>query len=79
MSCAAPVDLEDICNRRLGTTRRLGLKGYVRELLGLTMEKPMDVTRSDWEKPELDAAQVRHACIDAYVSYKLGERVLITN
>uniref|UniRef100_A0A0D9V017 3'-5' exonuclease domain-containing protein n=1 Tax=Leersia perrieri TaxID=77586 RepID=A0A0D9V017_9ORYZ len=78
VTCAAPVDLEDICNRRLGLSsmRRLGLKGYVREVLGLTMEKPMNVTKSDWEKRELDVAQIRYACIDAYVSYKLGERVL---
>ncbi|XP_015637453.1 3'-5' exonuclease, partial [Oryza sativa Japonica Group] len=63
--CAAPVDLEDVCDRRLGRlpgARRLGLKGYVREVLGLTMEKPMDVTRSDWERRHLDAAQVRYAC-----------------
>ncbi|KAF0916911.1 hypothetical protein E2562_015088 [Oryza meyeriana var. granulata] len=75
---AAPVELEDVCNRRLGLSgmRRLGLKGYVREVLGLTMEKPTHVTRSDWEKRELDVAQVQYACIDAYVSYKLGERVL---
>uniref|UniRef100_A0A0E0JHI1 3'-5' exonuclease domain-containing protein n=1 Tax=Oryza punctata TaxID=4537 RepID=A0A0E0JHI1_ORYPU len=79
VSCAAPVDLEDACNRRLGlvgTGRRLGLKGYAREVLGMAMEKPRCVTMSNWEKRELDAAQVEYACIDAYVSYKLGERVL---
>ena len=77
--CAAPVDLEDACNRRLGlvgTGRRLGLKGYAREVLGMAMEKPRRVTMSNWEKRELDPAQVEYACIDAYVSYKLGERVL---
>ncbi|KAF0916910.1 hypothetical protein E2562_015087 [Oryza meyeriana var. granulata] len=81
VSCAAPVDLEDICSRRLGLVvgggwRRLGLKGYAREVLGLAMEKPRRVTMSNWEKRELDAAQIEYACIDAYVSYKLGERVL---
>ncbi|XP_006644102.1 Werner Syndrome-like exonuclease [Oryza brachyantha] len=82
VACAAPVDLEDICNRRLGLLvgngggRRLGLKGYAREVLGLAMEKPRRVTMSNWEKRELDAAQIEYACIDAYVSYKLGERLL---
>jgi hypothetical protein len=78
--CAAAVDLEARCNQHLGigglSRRRLGLKGYVREVLGLTMEKPRHVTMSNWEKRQLDVAQVQYACIDAYVSYKLGERLL---
>jgi len=43
------------------------------------MEKPRGVTMSNWEKHDLDEAQIRYACIDAYVSYKLGERVLTAN
>ncbi|XP_062200339.1 3'-5' exonuclease-like [Phragmites australis] len=79
LTCAAPVDLEGRCNDLLGLTgrRSLGLKGYAREVLGLTMEKPMNVTMSNWEKHDLDLAQIQYACIDAYVSYKLGERVLV--
>ncbi|XP_048566958.1 Werner Syndrome-like exonuclease [Triticum urartu] len=79
--CAAPVDLEARCNEYLGIggglgRTRLGLKGYAREVLGLTMEKPRHVTMSNWERRQLDVAQVQYACIDAYVSYKLGERLL---
>lgn len=76
--CASPVDLESICNDRIGHLgqRRLGLKGYAREVLGLAMEKPMHVTRSNWEMRDLDLEQIQYACIDSYVSYKLGERVL---
>ncbi|KAJ1283476.1 hypothetical protein BS78_03G131400 [Paspalum vaginatum] len=78
LTCAVPVDLESRCNRLLGHTggRRLGLKGFAREVLGLAMEKPYHVTMSNWEKLDLDEAQIQYACIDAYVSYKLGERVL---
>jgi hypothetical protein len=82
LACAAPVDLEARCNDHLGRCaggRRLGLKGFAREVLGLVMEKPRGVTMSNWEKHDLDEAQIRYACIDAYVSYKLGERVLITS
>ena len=79
--CAAAVDLEGRCNQHLGIggglgRTRLGLKGYAREVLGMTMEKPRHVTMSNWEKRQLDVAQVQYACIDAYVSYKLGERLL---
>jgi ribonuclease D len=78
LACAAPVDLEGRCNDYLGHTggRRLGLKGFAREVLGLAMEKPRSVTMSNWEKHDLEEAQIRYACIDAYVSYKLGEKIL---
>ena len=82
LACAAPVDLESRCNDRLcrcAGGARLGLKGFAREVLGLVMEKPRGVTMSNWEKHDLDEAQIRYACIDAYVSYKLGERVLGAN
>lgn len=80
LTCASPVDLESRCNDYLGYYTggpRLGLKGYAREVLGLVMEKPRDVTMSNWEKHDLEDAQIRYACIDAYVSYKLGETVLV--
>lgn len=80
LTCAAPVDLEGRCNDYLGRTggmrRQLGLKGFAWEVLGLAMEKPRSVTMSNWEKHDLDEAQIRYACIDAYVSYKLGEKIL---
>ncbi|KAL6626299.1 hypothetical protein ACP70R_030025 [Stipagrostis hirtigluma subsp. patula] len=78
LACAAPVDLEGLCDEYLGRVggRRLGLKGFAREVLGLAMEKPRNVTMSNWEKHDLDVAQIQYACIDAYVSYKLGEKVL---
>ncbi|CAO2184824.1 unnamed protein product [Urochloa humidicola] len=80
LACAAAADVEALCNDFLGRFaggRRLGLKGFAREVLGLVMEKPLNVTRSNWEKYVLDEAQIQYACIDAYVSCKLGERVLI--
>jgi len=79
LTCAAPVDLEGRCNDYLGHYaggRRLGLKGFAWEVLGLAMEKPRSVTMSNWEKLDLEEAQIRYACIDAYVSYKLGEKIL---
>ncbi|KAG8052024.1 hypothetical protein GUJ93_ZPchr0001g31112 [Zizania palustris] len=90
VTCAAPVDLQGKCNRRLGRydgnrglrlsgfakKRRLGLSDFAREILGVAMEKSMTVTRSNWENSKLDDEQVRYACIDAYVSYSLGEKLL---
>ncbi|KAL6627759.1 hypothetical protein ACP70R_031485 [Stipagrostis hirtigluma subsp. patula] len=76
--CAALEDLEGPCCEFLGLVggRRLGLKGYAKEILGLNMEKPISVALSDWEKYHLDMAQIKYACVDAYVSYMLGQKVL---
>ncbi|KAL6626301.1 hypothetical protein ACP70R_030027 [Stipagrostis hirtigluma subsp. patula] len=78
LACAAPVDLEGLRNQYLGRVggRRLGLKGFAREVLGLIMDKPINVTKSNWENHDLELAQIQYACIDAYVSYKLGEKYL---
>ncbi|KAJ1283475.1 hypothetical protein BS78_03G131300 [Paspalum vaginatum] len=77
--CVSPVELEGPCDDYLGLVGggKLGLKEYAKEVLDLDMEKPVSVAMSDWEKPQLDTSQVGYACVDAYVSYRLGERVLL--
>ncbi|OEL14950.1 hypothetical protein BAE44_0024030 [Dichanthelium oligosanthes] len=79
LECAAPVDLEGPCDDYLGLVGvdRLGLKEYAKEVLDLNMEKPDSVAMSDWEKRELELPQIGYACVDAYVSHRLGERVLL--
>lgn len=59
--------------------RRLGLKDIAAEVAGIRMEKPMNVTRSDWQVRELGLEQITYACIDAYASYAIGHKFLIEN
>ncbi|GJM95521.1 hypothetical protein PR202_ga12265 [Eleusine coracana subsp. coracana] len=79
IACAAAVDLEGPCREYLG---RAGGKGEGEDqdqdkpMMGLKGERPANIVDSDWEKRELDVAQVRFACFDAYVAYRLAERVL---
>ncbi|RLN24197.1 uncharacterized protein C2845_PM07G07690 [Panicum miliaceum] len=78
--CAAPVELAGPCDDHLGRAGgggRLGLKEYAKEVLDLNMEKPDGVAMSDWEKRDLERGQIGYAVVDAYVSYRLGERVLL--
>lgn len=78
--CETPVDLEGPCDHYLGLVgvgNRLGLKEYAKEVLDLNVEKVGGIAMSDWEKPVLEMPQVGYACVDAYVSYRLGERVLL--
>ncbi|KAM0947577.1 putative DNA helicase [Dioscorea sansibarensis] len=82
LHCGNPVDLDPLCWSYLGMEgsggghRSLGLKGYAKEILGLTMTKPRRVTMSNWEARVLSYAQIEYACIDAYVSFFLGCRLL---
>ncbi|CAO2184825.1 unnamed protein product [Urochloa humidicola] len=78
--CAAPVELGGPCDDYLGLVGggdKLGLKEYAKEVLDLNMERPDSVAMSDWEKRDLELPQIGYACVDAYVSYRLGERVLL--
>lgn len=77
--CAAPVELEGPCDEYVGLVgeHKMGLKEYAKEALDLNMEKPESVGMSDWEKRDLDRSQIGYACVDAYVSYRLGEKVLL--
>ncbi|CAO2180161.1 unnamed protein product [Urochloa humidicola] len=78
--CAAPVELGGPCDEYLGLVgvgEKLGLKEYAKEVLDLNMERPDSVAMSDWEKRDLELPQIGYACVDAYVSYRLGERVLL--
>ncbi|XLU26821.1 Werner Syndrome-like exonuclease [Arachis ipaensis] len=45
-------------------------------LLGLSMKKPKLVSLNNWDVRVLSIEQVEYACIDAYVSWKLGHKLL---
>lgn len=59
--------------------RRLGLKDIAAEVARIRMEKPLNVTRSDWQVRKLSQEQIKYACIDAYASYAIGHKLLIEN
>ncbi|XP_058077609.1 3'-5' exonuclease-like [Magnolia sinica] len=54
-----------------------GLQNMAWVFVGLRMEKPSDVTMSNWEDKELSREQIKYACIDAYASYKIGYKLLV--
>ncbi|RCV26523.1 hypothetical protein SETIT_5G252400v2 [Setaria italica] len=56
--------------------RKVGLKTLTREVMGVHIDKPMELTKSRWSQP-LSMEQVRYACIDAFVSYEIGRLLLI--
>ncbi|KAJ8748686.1 hypothetical protein K2173_008131 [Erythroxylum novogranatense] len=53
-----------------------GLKEIASQVLGLYMEKPRHITRSNWQVRVLSDEQIEYACIDAYASYRIGQELL---
>ncbi|KAJ8748667.1 hypothetical protein K2173_008112 [Erythroxylum novogranatense] len=58
------------------TSRQPGLKEIASQVLGLYMEKPRHITRSNWQVRVLSDEQIEYACIDAYASYRIGQELL---
>ncbi|XP_010273755.1 PREDICTED: Werner Syndrome-like exonuclease [Nelumbo nucifera] len=54
---------------------RAGLAELAREVVGLNVEKPTSVTRSNWDATYLSAEQIKYATIDAYASFLIGKRL----
>ncbi|KAL1323395.1 hypothetical protein HN51_033747 [Arachis hypogaea] len=53
------------------------LKDLAKQLVGLSIKKPKLVSLSDWKVRVLSIEQVEYACIVAYVSYKIGHKLLM--
>ena len=51
----------------------MGLKGLAKKVLNMEMEKPRDITLSRWDDVSLSLAQIEYACLDAFVSFEIGE------
>ncbi|CAN6577188.1 unnamed protein product [Malus baccata var. baccata] len=68
------VDLRELEARRYGWSvqRNIGLKDMAADVLGQEFEKPKTITMSHWDNPSLSLAQIKYACIDAFVSFEIG-------
>ncbi|GMP87425.1 hypothetical protein CsSME_00039807 [Camellia sinensis var. sinensis] len=64
--CTSTADIQALAmsRRPLQFYRMPGLKSLAYLLVGLSMENPMHVCRSNWEARVLDEKQIEYACID---------------
>ncbi|BFG29197.1 hypothetical protein CerSpe_154710 [Prunus speciosa] len=74
LEVANSVDLRVVEARRNGwkRPRSVSLKDMASEVLGQEFQKPKSITLSHWDKPYLSPAQVKYACVDAFVSFEIG-------
>lgn len=71
---ANSVDLRDLAANAYGKRElaNSGVKTLARIVLEKEVEKPKRVTMSRWDNRRLTPAQVRYACIDAFVCFEIG-------
>ncbi|KAF0923489.1 hypothetical protein E2562_006377 [Oryza meyeriana var. granulata] len=75
---ANTADLRPLAAQRMGCPglHQAGLQAVVRAVMGVDLVKPQRVTLSRWDAYCLSNEQIRYACIDAFVSFQVGLRLL---
>jgi ribonuclease D len=76
---ANAVDLRGLAAEGMGRPelRQAGLRAIVAAVMGVNLVKPQRVTMSRWDASCLSYEQIRYACIDAFVSFEVGRRLLV--
>ncbi|KAH7843443.1 hypothetical protein Vadar_016715 [Vaccinium darrowii] len=74
LTVANAVDLRVLAAESYGVRelRNAGLTILARQVLGVELVKPWNVTMSRWDTRYLHPSQVQYACVDAFVSFEIG-------
>ncbi|CAL4948340.1 unnamed protein product [Urochloa decumbens] len=56
--------------------RNAGLNAIASAVMGATVDKPQRVRTGRWDAYELSDEQIKYACIDAFVSFEVGRKLL---
>ncbi|KAI3981100.1 hypothetical protein MKX01_032240 [Papaver californicum] len=78
LKCWSVTELGLLADRVYGTQQfgGGGLVSLMRQIVGVRIEKPEHVTRSNWGRNILNTEQIKYATIDAYASFEIGSRLL---
>ncbi|CAI0380091.1 unnamed protein product [Linum tenue] len=78
LSCTSVVDVREVTLAKWPNIfwRKPGLKDIAKKVAGISMPKPMNVCRSDWQQRILEEKQIEYACIDAFASCRTGHVLL---
>ncbi|KAI3978147.1 hypothetical protein MKX01_012978 [Papaver californicum] len=74
LTVAKTIDLRPLAAEKLKRKElmRAGLKSLADTVLARDLPKPKNVTLSKWDADFLTYRQIQYACLDAFVSFKLG-------
>ncbi|PIA60997.1 hypothetical protein AQUCO_00300487v1 [Aquilegia coerulea] len=78
---ANPVDLRSFAVNELNRNelKKAGLKEMTKVVLDMEIQKPKRVTMSRWDVEWLTYAQVQYACVDAFLSFEIGKKLILGN
>ncbi|TVU00174.1 hypothetical protein EJB05_17555, partial [Eragrostis curvula] len=78
LKVANAVDLRGLAaeGMNLPELRQAGLRAVAAAVMGVNVVKSQRVTMSRWDASCLSYEQIRYACIDAFVSFEIGRRLL---
>ncbi|XP_020271852.1 Werner Syndrome-like exonuclease [Asparagus officinalis] len=80
MSVANPVDLRavaaEVYGRREMHMQQMGIVKLADEVLGMEVRKPKKITMSRWDQEYLTLDQIGYACVDAFLSFEIGRRLI---
>ncbi|KAF7096068.1 hypothetical protein CFC21_098074 [Triticum aestivum] len=78
LEVANAVDLRDLAadEMRRPWLRQAGLKDVAGVVMGANLQKPRRVTMGPWDACRLSQEQIQYACIDAFVSFEVGRKLL---
>ena len=74
--CLGMVDTQKMA-KSMGTNAppKLGLTALARHFLGINLEKPKSVSRSNWENYPLTIRQIHYAAVDAWIGIKVYQHM----
>ncbi|KAF6176167.1 hypothetical protein GIB67_023458 [Kingdonia uniflora] len=74
MTVSKAYELGDLAEGRYNEKwlKNVGLKGLAKQVLGIELEKPKHISRSNWAVRYLSYEQVEYATVDAFVSFEIG-------
>ncbi|XP_078375929.1 uncharacterized protein LOC144659393 [Oculina patagonica] len=79
LTCKGMVDTQKMAKTMGTNSQKLGLKALSEHFLGINIEKPKTVSRSNWEKYPLTIRQIHYAALDAWIGFKLYQHMKLMN
>lgn len=74
--CKGMVDTQKMAKSvGIPVSQKLGLKALAERFLGVNLEKPNYVSRSNWEKYPLTIRQIHYAALDAWIGFKVYQHM----
>ncbi|KAM3331456.1 hypothetical protein ACQJBY_027446 [Aegilops geniculata] len=78
LEVANAVDLRGLAaeGMQMPELRQAGLQAVARTVMGANLQKPQRVRMGPWDAYCLSYDQIKYACIDAFVSFEVGRKLL---